>query len=372
MKGNWKIIPFEKCIEKVKYTTKIPTENYKSEGEYPIISQEAELISGYWDEEEDVFSISKPVVIFGDHTRVLKYVDFDFVLGADGVKILQPIDSIDAKYIYYFIKWHGVQSLGYSRHYKLLKEIQVPVPALDVQKKIVEELDLLSKICTLKKEQISGLEMLANATFYEMFGDPSTNKHGWDTHKLGDCFSYIKNGANIKQTKGAAGLPITRIETLSGGVFNRDRLGYADIFELGKYKDFVLNDGDLLLSHINSKTYIGRTVEYKYQPDEVIIHGMNLLRLIPVKDLLNSTYMVYYTFTNLFKENVARIRKDAVNQSSICISDLKEFDIHIPPLSLQQEFAKKIEEIESQKDLIKQSIKEVRVLLDATMEKYFG
>jgi type I restriction enzyme S subunit len=67
-------------------------------------------------------------VIFGDHTRVLKYVDFDFVLGADGVKILEPTNNIDSKFLLYYLTWYNVPSLGYSRHYKLLKEISLPAP----------------------------------------------------------------------------------------------------------------------------------------------------------------------------------------------------------------------------------------------------
>lgn len=88
-------------------------------------------------------------------------------------------------------------------------------------------------------------------------------KEDWNILSLGDCFEYIRNGANIKQEKGAGGIPITRIETLAGGVFNRDRLGYADIKSSEKYASYILESGDLLFSHINSKAYIGRTVLYE-------------------------------------------------------------------------------------------------------------
>ena len=103
MKQGWERIPFEKGIVKVKYTSKIPSMEYLEQGKYPIVSQEEGLISGYWDNEDDLFRISKPVVIFGDHTRILKYVDFDFVLGADGVKILEPIDKLNAKFLKFYL-----------------------------------------------------------------------------------------------------------------------------------------------------------------------------------------------------------------------------------------------------------------------------
>ena len=138
-KHGWEVIPFEDSIVKVKSTTKISSNKYLKQGIYPIISQEEGLISGYWNNEEDVFKISSPVVIFGDHTRILKYVDFDFVLGADGVKVLQPIKSINAKFFKLFLESCKIASLGYSRHYKLLKELQIPVPGIEEQERIVRE-----------------------------------------------------------------------------------------------------------------------------------------------------------------------------------------------------------------------------------------
>ncbi|MDD6253129.1 MAG: restriction endonuclease subunit S [Bacteroidales bacterium] len=153
---------------------------------------------------------------------------------------------------------------------------------------------------------------------------------------LGDCLLLIKNGANIKQDKGTGGIPITRIETLSGGVFNRDRLGYAGIDQPGKYESFILESGDLLFSHINSKAYIGRTVLYQKEGSEVIIHGMNLLRIKVIPELLIPKYLYYTTLTEGFKSQVASSRKDAVNQSSISVSDIKRIIIPVPSLIEQQ------------------------------------
>ena len=186
MKKDWTYKKFEDCIENVKYTTKIQSKDYMASGEYPIISQEEELVSGYWNKNEDVFSAPRPLVVFGDHTRVLKYIDFDFVLGADGVKILLPIEDLEAKFLYYFLKWYNVPNLGYSRHYKLLKEISIPIPPLSIQHSIVAELDLLHSVISKKKEQLRELDNLAQSLFYQMFGDPITNPMGWEIKKLGE------------------------------------------------------------------------------------------------------------------------------------------------------------------------------------------
>ena len=154
--------------------------------------------------------------------------------------------------------------------------------------------------------------------------------------KLGDCLSMIENGATIKQQKGSKGLPITRIETLSNNRFNRDRLGYADIFDANKYSHYILDDKDILMSHINSKAFLGRSVLYKRHGNEQIIHGMNVLRIKTKKDVLDQEYAYYYFQTSFFKKNIHNIRKDAVNQSSINISDIKDIIIQIPSLKDQK------------------------------------
>src|ERR1035441_8439643 len=97
MKNGWKQQPFEDCIEPVTYSQKIQRKDFLDEGAYPVVSQEENFINGYWDNESDLFKVTSPLVVFGDHTKVLKYVDFDFVLGADGVKILLPRAFLDRK-----------------------------------------------------------------------------------------------------------------------------------------------------------------------------------------------------------------------------------------------------------------------------------
>ena len=154
MKNNWEGKKFNDCIEKTQYTTKILKKDFLEQGKYPIISQEEDYINGYWNNKEDSFKITKPVIIFGDHTKKIKYIDFDFVLGADGVKILQPIDKIDTKFFYYALLNTKIRDLGYARHYKLLQEKFISFPAsLKEQKQIVKILDNLQEK-TKKLEEI--------------------------------------------------------------------------------------------------------------------------------------------------------------------------------------------------------------------------
>ena len=161
-------------------------------------------------------------------------------------------------------------------------------------------------------------------------------------YKLGDCLFLIKNGAVIQQRKGCTGIPITRIETLSNNRFNRDRLGYADITNTTPYSDYILDDCDLLMSHINSREFLGRTVLYQKKGNECIIHGMNLLR-IKVNPLILDSHYAYYLFqTSYFKKLIDSIRKDAINQSSISISDVSNLKFDLPSVENQKLIVKSL------------------------------
>ena len=195
--------------------------------------------------------------------------------------------------------------------------------------------------------------------------------HGWEHLKIEDCFEYIKNGANIKQSKEASGYPVTRIETLSNGVFNRNKVGYANIFNLDKYEANVLCNGDLLMSHINSSKFLGRTVVYHARNDEIYIHGMNLLRLIPNK-IIVSDFFYYVTLTHYFRSKISQIRKDAVNQSSFSISDLKKILIPIPPKEIQEQIVCELDKLNELIEIKRNQLKDLDTLAQSLFYSMFN
>ena len=107
-------------------------------GKYPVISQSASYIEGYSDREEKLYNSETPVIIFGDHTRNVKYVNFDFIVGADGVKILKPM--INSKFAYYLTLYNSkqIENRGYSRHFQYLKKLSCRIPSEKEQQRIVE------------------------------------------------------------------------------------------------------------------------------------------------------------------------------------------------------------------------------------------
>ncbi|MCD9004998.1 restriction endonuclease subunit S [Luteimonas sp. XNQY3] len=126
---------------------KLKRQDYLDEGRYPVVSQEADLVSGYWNDPAAVIDVDGPAVVFGDHTCCLKYVDFDFVVGADGTKVLQPAKGISAKYLYYGLRSQPIQQTGYARHFKLLRGTVLPDLPTAEQDQITEHLEQLEARC---------------------------------------------------------------------------------------------------------------------------------------------------------------------------------------------------------------------------------
>jgi type I restriction enzyme M protein len=151
---KWPMVELGEVLEKVKYPQKIKKADFLPAGKYPIIDQSEQYIAGYWNDEDCLYAVERPVVIFGDHTRIFKYIDFDFVLGADGVKILSPHDNLDPKFLYFLLQNIEIMNLGYSRHYKELVCKSIPIPPMEVQEKIVAELDGYQKITNGAKQVV--------------------------------------------------------------------------------------------------------------------------------------------------------------------------------------------------------------------------
>ncbi len=160
---NWCWVKYDSIIENLSSSTKkIKQKEYLKEGIYPVIDQGSSLIGGYTNDENLLYDGELPVIIFGDHTRCVKYVDFKFAQGADGVKVLKPKGDIDIKYIYYLMLNLELPNKGYSRHYKFLREAKFQIPPLAEQERIVNMIeslfDKVDKAAGLVDEAREGFE----------------------------------------------------------------------------------------------------------------------------------------------------------------------------------------------------------------------
>lgn len=190
--------------------------------------------------------------------------------------------------------------------------------------------------------------------------------------RLGDLFLHIRNGANIKQGLDNTGYPITRIETISNRTVDRNKMGYAGITDLEKYSDFVMQDGDILMSHINSETHLGKTALYEKEGDEIIIHGMNLLSLRPNKDLITSKYAFYYLSSQSFLRQIPNITKKSVNQASFTVSALKELAFPILSIEEQKKITLDLDKVNDLISLRKQQLSKMDELVKSRFVELFG
>lgn len=190
--------------------------------------------------------------------------------------------------------------------------------------------------------------------------------------RLGDCFLIIRNGASIKQVNGASGLPITRIETISNCEIDRNKFGYAEIYDASKYEDYLLRDQDILMSHINSEKHLGKVAIYHQNDGEQIIHGMNLLMLRANPDIIFPQYITYYFESPFFKRQIVNITKKSVNQASFTVTALKELTIPILSLNEQRKIAEVLDKVS---DLIakrRQQLEKLDLLVKARFVEMFG
>jgi type I restriction enzyme S subunit len=170
---GWTEQEFEACVTNLPSPSKIQRKDFLEAGLYPIVSQEVGTINGYWDASDDLVSIPKPVIVFGDHTKIVKFIDFDFVRGADGTKIFETKPFLEPKFFYYQLLSVPLPNLGYARHYRLLREVTIRTPPLREQMQIVRTLDSLteetSRLTSLYTQKLSALEDLKKSLLHQAF-----------------------------------------------------------------------------------------------------------------------------------------------------------------------------------------------------------
>ena len=365
MREGWEYKKFENCIVKSPKLKQVKKEAYNNGSQYPIISQEEKFISGYCDDESMVCHIDRPVVVFGDHTRVLKYIDFDFVVGADGVKVIIPIKSIDSKFLLYFLQWYNIPNLGYSRHYKLLKDVMVPIPNCTTQLSIVSELDKLNELIQIKKEQLKDYDTLAQSIFYEMFGDPVENEKGWEVKKLKDISRKIGDGLHgtPEYSELDTGWYFINGNNLENGCISI-KSTTKKVTDFVRKKYYVEMDDFTLLVSINGT--LGKSAFYN---GENVILGKSACYIKLNKDV--NKLFIYEIIRGEYFKRYAESVCTGTTIRNVSLKAMREFPIIYPPLPLQHSFAQKIEQIEQQKATIQKTITDLETLLAARMQYWF-
>ena len=343
---------------------KIPTSDYRETGAHPIIDQGQSAIAGYTDETDGLFT-DVPAIIFGDHTRVLKYVDTPCFLGADGVKLLKAkTANPNYKYLYYVLSNASIPNTGYNRHFKWLKEVDIPLPNADKQQEIVDTLDKISELIALRKEQLAKLDQLVKSRFVELIqsNNPRYVKLK-DVVEEGRIITYgiVKPG---EHTEG--GVPIIKVKDFPNGTILMNDMLLASPEIESKYERSRVKEGDLLFSIRGS---VGRTA---FVPKSLI--GANITQdtaRVSVGTDCNPHYIrAALGFDSVQKEINEHVRGVAVR--GISLAELREIGIPVLEKKTQDEFGRFVEQTDKSKLAIQQSLEKLELLKKSLMQEYFG
>lgn len=217
--GAWKSYEFGGVYERInakKY--QIESSRYLNLGCFPVVDQGKDLIVAYTNDANKVFSAAEsPVIVFGDHTREVKFVEFDFAIGADGTQLMRCCANFEISFAYYVMKRLTLPNMGYSRHYKFLLEAQYLFPNLREQQKIASAFRSLDALIADRKSAVEKLQTLKKAMLEKMFPRagakvPEVRFKGcegeWKEKRLGDSVRFAKGKGYSKSDIQEEGTPL--------------------------------------------------------------------------------------------------------------------------------------------------------------------
>lgn len=141
---TWNLLNFSESMELVSTVDKkIQQKDYLKNGKLPVVDQSKDEIGGFTNNIENKIECKLPVIVFGDHTKVKKFINYDFAPGADGIKILKPLEFFEPKLFYYFLHCIRIPDKGYARHFQFFKKESIPLPPYNEQTRIVEKIEEL-------------------------------------------------------------------------------------------------------------------------------------------------------------------------------------------------------------------------------------
>ena len=374
---KWKWIHFSEAIETV--STKlfqIKSKEVLDKGLYPVVSQSKEILDGYSDNKNKLIPESKlPIILFGDHTRVLKYIDYRFIVGADGTKLLRVKNpALYPKYVYMALKWliNLTRERGYSRHFQFIKCVYLPCPPLEEQQRIIEKTkQLFDQINQAEKaynelsgplserfRQLCQEKAIQGKLVPQLESEPETDRtissvkeapfkipEKWQWCKLSDALE-IQNGdrgknypSKSKLTDNNTGLPFVSALNLESFKISHKNLLYLYPEQYEKLRSGHIKINDCLLCIRGSLGKFG----FATQSGGAIASSLVILRS---KDdsFISPKYLKIFLQSLFFKEQI-NLRQNGTAQPNLSAKDLSNFLIPIPPVAEQRRIASKFEEI---------------------------
>ncbi len=311
---------------------------------------------------------------FGSETRPIAYRVSGKCWVNNHAHVLKAKSMLDIDYLCYSIMFYDVSNIisGTTRaklNQAAMRKMQIPLPPLEVQRKIAETLDAASKLLAMRKKQLAELDKLIQSVFYDMFGDPVTNEKGWER-------TPVKNVSSVRGRVGWKGYKRSDLRDSGPLVLGATHLTDAGNIKLTepvyisseKYKEspeikLELND----LIFVQRGNTIGKVGLLDHDIGNATINPCVLIiRPIKVNPIyLKSYFLLDSTRRDVWSQNVASA------QPMITQKGIGEYQILIPPLQLQTQFTETVQKIEEQKALVKKAIDEIQALFDSLMNEYF-
>lgn len=219
-------------------------------------------------------------------------------------------------------------------------KIKVPLPPIPEQRRIAAILDKADALRAKRRDTIAKLDQLLQSVFLTMFGDPQSNPFDWPIYELGELLiEGPQNGIYKPATDYGTGTPILRIDGFRAGdvitvpPIKRVRLTDSEVIKYG------LKEGDIVINRVNSPEHLGKPALIDVVIEPTVFES-NMMRMTLAQDAVRPIYLLKYLVQQCVRDQIAKKRKDAINQSSINQGDVRSFKINLPPLALQEKFEK--------------------------------
>ena len=258
----------------------------------------------------------------------------------------------------------------------VVKDTPISFPSKEKQCQIASELDKITEMISKYDEQLKELDKLSQSIFYEMFGDPVENEKGWEVKILKNISEKITSGNNAKLATGtykSEGIPYFRCQNVWKNRIDFKDMVYIDEETNQKLKSSVLKHNDLLITKIGrintENSSLGRVSIYKGEDFQANLSGN--LCFIRLLDTVNPIFVLNIMISNYFRDYIRRTTVGGTDKRALKSPQIGRFPIILPPLPLQQSFARKIEAIEAMKSKVREAKKEAETLLAARMQYWF-
>ncbi len=330
---------------------------YQTNGKFPVIDQGQEMVAGFVDDDELQFPGQLPVIVFGDHTRIFKYVDFPFVPGADGTQIITPrLDRVDASFLYYALCNLPLTNLGYSRHFKLLKQHLIRFPKnLCEQRKIAAILSSVDDAIEKTQAVIDQVQVVKRSLMQELLSRGLPGRHTrfkqteigeipeeWEVRALVDCCNGKgQYGANVaKADFKPGGIRYIRITDIDdNGALRDNAVGIS-----GENADgYLLQLGDILFAR--SGATVGKAYMHR-DPGMRSAFAGYLVRFRTKRDVLLPTFLREYLNTDVYWRWVGD-RQRAQAQPNINATEYGQLPVPCAPLDEQRRVMEIVESFNS-------------------------